>query len=118
MHMRRLATKDTILGGQQICKGDKVTMWYVSGNRDASKIDRPDEFLIDPKSARNHISFGFGIHRCMGNRLAEMQLRIVWEEILKRFDRIEVVGEPTRLKSNFVRGITRMPVILHKKLQA
>jgi len=115
MHMRRLATKDTVLGGQKISKGDKVVMWYVSGNRDTSKIDRPDEFLIDRKSARNHISFGFGIHRCMGNRLAEMQLRIVWEEILKRFDKIEVVGEPTRLKSNFVRGITAMPVILHKK---
>ena len=113
MHMRRLATKDTVLGGQQIRKGDKVIMWYVSGNRDASKIERPDEFIIDRKGARNHISFGFGIHRCMGNRLAEMQLRIVWEEILKRFSKIEVVGEPRRLKSNFVRGITELPVVLH-----
>jgi len=115
MHMRRLATKDTILGGQQIHKGDKVVMWYVSGNRDNTKIDKPDEFIIDRKGARNHISFGFGIHRCMGNRLAEMQLRIVWEEILKRFERVEVVSEPTRLKSNFVRGITALPVILHPK---
>ena len=73
----------------------------------------PDEFLIDRDNARNHISFGFGVHRCMGNRLAEMQLRLVWEEILRRFKKVEVVGKPTRLKSNFVRGITDMPVVLH-----
>jgi len=113
MHMRRIAMEDTVLGGQHIKKGDKVVMWYASGNRDERKIDRPDEFIIDRKNPRNHLSFGFGIHRCMGNRLAEMQLRIVWEEILKRFDNIEVVGEPTRLKSNFVRGITELPVRLH-----
>jgi cytochrome P450 len=90
-------------------------MWYVSGNRDDSKLDRPDEFLIDRDHARNHISFGFGVHRCMGNRLAEMQLRLVWEEILSRFSKVEVVGSPTRLKSNFVRGITGLPVVLHPK---
>ena len=115
MHMRRKATRDTVLGGQQIREGDKVVMWYVSGNRDDTKIKNPDQFIIDRKGARNHISFGFGIHRCMGNRLAEMQLRIVWEEILKRFDRVEVVGPAVRLKSNFVRGITDLPVMLHKK---
>lgn len=113
MHMRRLALEDTILGGQQIKKGDKVVMWYASGNRDETKIDRPDEFLIDRAKARNHLSFGFGIHRCMGNRLAEMQLRIVWEEIMARFKYVEVVGKPTRLKSNFVRGIVDLPVKLH-----
>lgn len=113
MHMRRLALEDTVLGGQQIKKGDKVVMWYASGNRDETKIDRPDEFLIDRANARNHLSFGFGIHRCMGNRLAEMQLRIVWEEIMKRFKYVEVVGEPVRLKSNFVRGIVHLPVKLH-----
>ncbi len=115
MHMRRTATKDTILGGQQIRKGDKIVMWYVSGNRDESRIDRPDEFIIDRKGARNHISFGFGVHRCMGNRLAEMQLRIVWEEILQRFEHVEVVGPVGRLKSNFVRGITALPVVLHPR---
>jgi len=115
MHMRRTATRDVVLGGQQIREGDKVVMWYVSGNRDASKLDRPDEFIIDRKSVRNHVSFGFGVHRCMGNRLAEMQLRIVWEEIMNRFDKIEVVGTPKRLKSNFVRGITEMPVVLHAR---
>ncbi len=113
MHMRRLALEDTVLGGQQIKKGDKVVMWYASGNRDETKIDRADEFLIDRANVRNHLSFGFGIHRCMGNRLAEMQLRIVWEEIMKRFKYVEIVGEPVRLKSNFVRGIVELPVKLH-----
>jgi len=115
MHMRRTATKDVMLGGQHIRKGDKVVMWYVSGNRDSTKIDRPDDFIIDRPSARNHVSFGFGIHRCMGNRLAEMQLRLVWEEIVKRFKKIEITGPVVRLKSNFVRGIVEMPVILHAK---
>lgn len=115
LHMRRCATQDTILSGQHIKKGDKVVMWYVSGNRDEERIERPDDFIIDRKNPRNHLSFGFGIHRCMGNRLAEMQLRIVWEEIMKRFSRVEMVGEPTRLRSNFVRGITKMPVRLHRR---
>ena len=113
LHMRRLAKRDTELGGKHIRKGDKVVMWYVSGNRDESMIDRADEFIIDRPSARHHLSFGFGIHRCMGNRLAEMQLRIVWEEIMKRFSRVEVVAAPTRGRSNFVRGIIELPVRLH-----
>jgi len=115
MHMRRTATKDVEFGGKQIKEGDKVALWYVSGNRDETQIDRPDEFLIDRDHARRHISFGFGVHRCMGNRLAEMQLRLVWEEILKRFDHVEVVGNVQRLKSNFVRGIVDLPVVLHPK---
>ena len=89
-------------------------MWYISGNRDDEVIDRADEFLIDRANPRHHVSFGFGIHRCMGNRLAEMQLRIVWEEILKRFQTVEVVGEPERLLSSFVRGITNLPVRVHR----
>ena len=76
-------------------------------------IDRADQFIIDRENPRHHLSFGFGIHRCMGNRLAELQLRIIWEEILKRFRFVEVVGEPERLLSNLVRGITRLPVKLH-----
>lgn len=112
-HMRRIALQDYELGGKLIRKGDKVVMWYVSGNRDEEVIERPDEFLIDRPNARRHISFGFGIHRCMGNRVAEMQLRILWEEILKRFDRIEVVGPPKRVHSNFVRGYEELPVIVH-----
>lgn len=112
-HMRRTANYDTVLGDKQIRKGDRVVMWYVSGNRDADAIDRADEFIIDRPNARHHLSFGFGIHRCMGNRLAEMQLRIVWEEILKRFHTIEMVGEPVRVRSNFVRGYAELPVRVH-----
>jgi len=113
--MRRRALVDTELNGKQIKAGDKVVMWYVSGNRDAEAIDRPYEFIIDRAKPRQHLSFGFGIHRCMGNRLAEMQLRIVWEEIMKRFENIEVVGEPVRIKSAFVKGYSDLPVILHAK---
>ena len=90
-------------------------MWYVSGNRDADAIDSPDEFIIDRKTPRHHLSFGFGIHRCMGNRLAEMQLRILWEEILQRFEKVELVGDVVRTQSNFVRGYTDLPVVLHPK---
>ena len=109
-HMRRTAMQDTELAGKTIKKGDRVVMWYVSGNRDEEVIERPDEFIIDRPRPRTHLSFGFGIHRCVGMRLAELQLRIVWEEILKRFERIEVVGEPKRLYSSFVRGIESLPV--------
>jgi len=111
-HMRRTALEDIELGGKQIKKGDKVVMWYVSGNRDDEVIDRPNDFIIDRPRARQHLSFGFGVHRCVGNRLAEMQLRIVWEELLNRFDRIEVVEEPERVKSSFVKGYATLPVII------
>lgn len=113
-YMSRTALMDTELGGKQIKEGDRVLMWYVSGNRDEEVIDRPNDFIIDRKNPRHHLSFGFGIHRCMGNRLAEMQLRIVWEEILKRFEMVEVVGEPERTLSIFVKGYTSMPVRLHE----
>ncbi|MDQ2859951.1 MAG: cytochrome P450 [Pseudomonadota bacterium] len=109
-HMRRIALADHELGGKTIRAGDKVVMWYVSGNRDERAIDNPDAFIIDRPRPRQHLSFGFGIHRCVGNRLAEMQLRIVWEEILKRWNRIEVVGEPKRVLSSFVKGYEHMPV--------
>lgn len=117
-YMRRIAKEDTILNGQFIRKGDKVVMWYASGNRDERVFDRPDDLIIDRKNARSHIAFGFGVHRCMGNRLAEMQLRILWEEILVRFENIEVVGEPEYVQSNFVRGISKMMVTLTPKVQA
>jgi cytochrome P450 len=109
-HMRRTALVDTEMHGQKIKKGDRVVMWYVSGNRDETVIEDPDAFIIDRARPRTHLSFGFGIHRCVGMRLAELQLRIVWEEILKRFERIEVVGEPKRVYSSFVRGIESLPV--------
>ncbi|MDE0691205.1 MAG: cytochrome P450 [Gammaproteobacteria bacterium] len=109
-HMRRRATQDIEMHGQTIRKGDKVVMWYISGNRDEDVWERPDDLMIERANARAHLAFGFGIHRCMGNRLAEMQLRIVWEEILRRFETIEVVGEPVRVRSNFVRGYSELPV--------
>jgi cytochrome P450 len=112
-HMRRRAKEDTELGGKRIQAEDKVVMWYVSGNRDDEVIERADEFIIDRPKARHHLSFGFGIHRCMGNRLAEMQLRIVWEEINKRFRLVEVMDEPVRIRSNFVKGYESLPVRLH-----
>ena len=109
-YMRRTANHDCELNGKQIRAGDQVLMWYVSGNRDESVFERADELDIERPNARQHLSFGFGIHRCMGNRLAEMQLRVLWEEILKRFERIEVMGEPTRTFSSFVKGYTHLPV--------
>ena len=109
-HMRRTALCDTELGGKQIKKGEKVVMWYLSGNRDSESIENADQFIIDRARPRQHLSFGFGIHRCVGNRLAEMQLRILWQELLPRFPRIEVVGEPVRVPSSFVRGYTSLPV--------
>jgi cytochrome P450 len=109
-HMRRRAVSDFGLAGKTIRAGDKVVMWYVSGNRDETAIENPNAFIIDRERPRQHLSFGFGIHRCVGNRLAEMQLRIVWEEVLKRWERIEVMGEPRRVLSNFVKGYEHMPV--------
>jgi cytochrome P450 len=114
-HMRRTAVQDWEIGGKQIRKGDKVVMWYLSGNRDETAIDRASQFIVDRKNPRHHLSFGYGIHRCMGNRLAELQLRIIWEEIHKRFAQVEVTGEPERLFSNLVRGITKLPVRLHAR---
>lgn len=110
IHMRRTATQDTELAGKRIRAGDKVIMWYISGNRDDEMIDRPDDFLVDRARPRQHLSYGAGIHRCVGDRLADLQLSILWEEILKRDFRIEVLEPPTRVTSNFIRGIKQMPV--------
>ena len=113
IHMRRTALQDYELGGKQIKAGDKVIMWYLSGNRDESVFEDPERLIIDRHNARGHVSFGFGVHRCMGNRLAEMQLRILWEEIMQRFHTVEVVGDVERLPNNFIRGIKDVPVRLH-----
>jgi cytochrome P450 len=115
-HMRRTAREDIEFGGKKIRKGDLVVMWYVSGNRDDEVIERPNDYVIDREKARQHLSFGFGIHRCVGNRLAELQLRVIWEEILKRFPEIEVLEEPKRTYSTFVRGYESMPVIIPRRL--
>ncbi|HLK25470.1 MAG TPA: cytochrome P450 [Caulobacteraceae bacterium] len=109
-HMRRTAKEDFEFRGKLIKKGDKVVMWYVSGNRDEDAIPDANRFLIDRARPRQHAAFGFGIHRCVGMRMAEMQLRVVWEEIMRRYPRIDVVGEPVRLKSNFLRSIRELPV--------
>ncbi len=109
-HMRRTALRDAELGGKTIRKGDKVVMWYLSGNRDEEAIEQAGRFIIDRARPRQHMAFGFGIHRCVGNRLAELQLNVLWQEILQRFPRIEVVGEPKRTRSNFVHGFTSLPV--------
>ncbi len=114
-YMRRTAKRDYEFRGEQIREGDKVAMWYVSGNRDDEVLDDPYAFRVDRDNPRHHLSFGFGIHRCMGNRLAEMQLRIVWEEILKRFEQLEVVGDPVRVQSFFVKGYEELPVIVHAR---
>ena len=111
-YMRRTALRDVELGGKTIKKGDKVAMWYVSGNRDEEVIDRPNDFWIERPRVRQHLSFGFGIHRCVGNRLAELQLKIIWEEILARFPRIDVMGPPRRVPSSFVKGYEYLPVII------
>jgi len=113
IHMRRTAMQDVELGGKTIREGEKVVMWYLSGNRDESVFPDADRFLIDRPNARRHVAFGFGVHRCMGNRLAEMQLRVLWEEIQNRFRMVEVVGEVERLPNNFIRGIANVPVQVH-----
>jgi len=112
-HMRRTAARNLEFRGRQIRKGDKVVMWYLSGNHDETAIESADQFIIDRANPRHHLSFGFGIHRCMGNRLAEMQLRILWEEIMQRFHWVEVVAAPERVQSNFIRGYRTLPVRLH-----
>lgn len=109
-HMRRTAMQDIEFRGKLIKKGDKVIMWYVSGNRDEEVIESPNSFVIDRPRPRNHMSFGYGIHRCVGNRLAELQLTIVWEEILRRFPVIDVVSEPMRIPGSFVKGYITLPV--------
>jgi len=114
-HMRRTANRDVEFGGKKIREGDKVVMWYVSGNRDDTVIDNPNAYIIDRERPRNHLSFGFGVHRCVGNRVAELQLTIIWEEILKRFPVIELVGEPQRTHSIFVKGYETMPVVIPRR---
>jgi cytochrome P450 len=114
-HMRRTAVRDYEFEGKKIREGDKVIMWYVSGNRDDEVIANPNDYIIDRERARHHVSFGFGIHRCVGNRVAELQLTIIWEEILKRFPEVIVTGEPKRTYSTFVKGYETLPVIIPRR---
>ena len=110
IHMRRTAVADFDLRGHQIKSGDKVVVWYISGNRDEDHIDKPNQFIIDRARPREHMSFGFGIHRCLGNRLAEMQLKILWDEVLRRDIKIEVLDKPVYAYSNFLHAIRELPV--------
>jgi cytochrome P450 len=113
-HMARTAMVDTEVGGKQIKAGDRVAMWYISANRDETAIPNAGQFIIDRPNARHHMAFGFGIHRCLGNRLGELQLRLIWEELMKRYPKIEVVGDPKYLKSSFIHGIRELPVRIRK----
>ena len=105
--------EDVEIGGKTIRKWDKVAIWYLSGNRDSAHFQDADRLMIDRPNVRQHLSFGYGIHRCLGNRLAEMQLTILWEEIMRRFSHVEVVGDAKYLNSSFIRGITDLPVRVH-----
>ena len=108
--MRRTALEDVEIGGKTIKKGDKVIMWYYSGNHDEDVFDDPRTINFERENVNRHLSFGFGIHRCMGLRVAELQLRTLWQQILDKFEKIELVEPPVRLKSNFVNGYTDMQV--------
>ncbi len=113
IHMRRTAVEDVEMRGKTIRAGDKVVMWYLSGNRDEEVFEDADTLIVDRPNARAHVAFGYGLHRCMGNRLAELQLRVLWDEIHARFKLVEVVGEPVRVPNNFIRGIADLPVQVH-----
>jgi cytochrome P450 len=111
-HMARTALSDVEFQGKTIREGDRVVMWYVSGNRDEAAIERPNAYIIDRPRPRQHLSFGYGIHRCVGNRLAELQLTIIWEEIMKRFPDVRLLEEPKRSYSIFIKGYEEMKVVI------
>jgi cytochrome P450 len=113
IHMCRTATRDVKFKEQMIRKDDRVVLWYISANRDETAIESPEEFIIDRPKPHKHLSFGAGIHRCVGDRLANLQLRILWEEILEHKLNVEVVGPPIRQYSNFIRGVCHLPVCIH-----
>jgi cytochrome P450 len=114
-HMRRTATRDTELMGRQIKAGDKLALWYISGNRDESVFgEDADALVVDRPNARRHLAFGHGIHRCVGARLAELQIGILLEEMAKRRMRVNVTGAPERVSACFVHGYRRLPVELSK----
>jgi cytochrome P450 len=112
--MRRTATRDTVFRGKHIARGDRVAIWYLSGNRDDTAVERPDDYIIDRPRVRRHLSFGHGIHRCIGSRLAELQLRILWEEILTRFPEIHVL-HVERVASSFIHGYRSMDVVIPRR---
>tara|TARA_B100001142_G_scaffold306019_1_gene335479 strand:- start:484 stop:1812 length:1329 start_codon:yes stop_codon:yes gene_type:complete len=114
-YMRRTATRDTELRGKKIKKYDQLLMWYLSANQDEDVFTNANVLDIERHNADRQLSFGYGIHFCMGSRIAELQLRIVWEEILKRFKRIEIQDEPERVFSSFVHGYSNLPVTVKRR---
>ncbi len=114
-YMRRTANFDTEIGGKQILKNDQILMWYASANRDEDMFENANVIDIERPNADRHLSFGYGVHYCMGSRLAELQLRILWEELLAQFERVEVKEEPTRTFSSFVNGYATLPVQVTRK---
>ena len=114
-YMRRTANHDTELGGKQIKKHDQILMWYLSANQDEDVFENAHVLDIERHNADRQLSFGYGIHFCMGSRVAELQLRVLWEEILQRFKRIEIQDEPERVFSSFVHGYTKLPVTVTRK---
>ena len=115
IHMRRTATVDCELGGQRIAKGEKVVMWYISANRDEGMFPDAEKFDVARTNARRHLAFGHGIHRCVGARLAEIQLATLIGEIVARDWKIVPQGKPTRLASPFLHGFTAMPVRIERR---
>jgi cytochrome P450 len=113
-HMRRTATEDTELFGHQIKKRDKLALWYVSANRDETIFEDADSINVERENARRHLAFGYGIHRCVGARAAEMQLTALISEMQKRRLRVHVIGEPERVPACFVHGYKKMTVELEK----
>jgi cytochrome P450 len=113
-HMRRTATEDCDLFGQPIKAGDKLILWYLSANRDEEVFDNPDKLDLTRENARRHLSFGYGIHRCVGARLAELQLKVLLEEMHKRRMRVRVTGAVERVRANFVHGFRKLGVTLEK----
>ncbi len=109
-HMRRTALQDYDLFGAPIKKGDRIALWYLSANRDESVFERPDEIIVDRANARRNLSFGYGIHRCVGARLAELQMRILLEEMAARKYRVNLLAEPDRVPACFVHGYKKMMV--------
>ncbi len=114
-YMRRTATEDYKLRDKQIREGDQVLMWYASANRDEDVFENADAIDIERHNADRHLAFGYGVHFCMGSRLAELQLRVLWEEVLDRFERIELQAEPERTFSSFVHGYTKLPVTVVRR---
>ena len=111
IYMRRTVKEDSLIGGQAVKKGDKLALWYMSGNRDEEKWDESFTFDVSRKGPR-HLSFGYGEHLCIGWRLAEIQLTVIMEELLTRFPNITVVGDVNRMLSNFLNSIKTMQVSL------